>query len=93
MSTITKETKVKQVEDILSTTVDDSVVFMSIETGNYYSSNDVAQRVWELIEERKTVSELVNKLLEEYEVEEETCINDILALLDQMSEENLIELS
>ncbi len=53
--------------------------------------NPVGARVWELLKQPKSVSELRDVLLDEYEVDQERCAQDLLALLQKMRDEGLIE--
>ena len=60
--------------------------------GLYYGLNDVGARVWKLIRTPKTLTELRDALLEEYEVETERCERDLGELLDQLASAELIEI-
>jgi hypothetical protein len=51
----------------------------------------VGARIWELIQDPRTVNEIRDALLEEYDVEMERCERDLLAFLDQLAAETLIE--
>jgi hypothetical protein len=53
--------------------------------------NPVGARIWELLKQPKSVSELRDALLDEYEVDQERCAQDLLALLHKMRNEGLIE--
>jgi hypothetical protein len=87
---IDKKVKISQAENVLSTAVDDDVVFMSIESGEYFSSNDVAQRIWELIEKPQSFELVVKQLLEEFDVDEATCYQETSELLEKMKKNELI---
>jgi hypothetical protein len=87
-----KESKLSRNEEILSTAIDGDMVFMSIETGNYYSSNEVAGRIWEMLAEPQTLVALVENLQNEYEVEPDTCLEETRALINQMAENGLIHI-
>jgi hypothetical protein len=51
----------------------------------------VGARIWSLIQEPRTVNEIRNILLEEYEVEPERCERDLLVLLQRLADEGIIE--
>jgi len=57
----------------------------------YYGMNPVGARVWDLLKQPKSVTELRNALLDEYDVDETRCGDDLLALLETMRSEGLIE--
>lgn len=66
------------------------IVCLNLKSGVYYGLDAVGARIWELIQEPRTVKEIWEVLLKEYDVEPERCEHDLLALLDQLAAENLI---
>lgn len=76
--------------DMLFSSIDDEVVMMSVESGEYYGLNAVASRIWELLESPCTFGRLVNQLLREFDIDEETCRRDVLVFLDRMLKKDLI---
>ncbi len=65
---------------------------LQLESGVYHGLNPVAGRVWELLETPSTVGQVVDALLEEYDVERERCESDVAALLVALREAGLVEL-
>lgn len=64
---------------------------MSLQQGVYYGLEDVGARVWELVQQPQHVQDIVEALLRDYAVEDEQCQRDVLALLQQLMREGLIE--
>jgi len=58
----------------------------------YYGLNAVGARVWELVQEPKTVTEIRDTLLSEYEVEPNRCEQDLLALLQELAGKGLVKI-
>ena len=56
-------------------------VILHLEEGVYYGLNEVASRVWELIQQPRTVRDVRDALVSEYEIEEALCTQDLLDLL------------
>lgn len=88
--TITQVTKVKQIGDIDTTDLDGEKVMMDLEKGSYYMLNDVATRIWDIAQEPKSVSEIVAALLEEYEVDQSTCENQVITFVEQLVDIHLL---
>ena len=65
---------------------------LNLKNSVYYGMNPVGARVWDLLKQPKSVTELRNALLEEFEVDEARCGGDLLALLETMRSEGLIEI-
>jgi hypothetical protein len=76
---------------ILSSTIDDETVMMSMEKGMYYNLNPVASTIWQLLESPQTLDSLCEKLMQEYEVDETTCRQETIELLESLNERNLIQ--
>jgi Coenzyme PQQ synthesis protein D (PqqD) len=57
----------------------------------YYGLNRVGARVWNLLQQPRSVRELRDTLLDEYDVEAVRCESDLLALLEKMRSEGLIQ--
>lgn len=83
--------KFKRNPDLIGATIDDELVMMSIEHGQYYGLGGVGPRVWELIEQPQTMAQLVDTILEEFEVEREVCEKDLTEFLAQMEQLGLVE--
>jgi hypothetical protein len=57
----------------------------------YYGLNPVGARVWTLLQKQRTVGELRDALLDEYDVDAERCERDLIELLEKMRSEGLIQ--
>jgi hypothetical protein len=65
---------------------------LHLKTGVYYELNPVGARIWSLLERSRTVNELRDAVLAEYEVEPRRCEDDLHELLGRLAEEGLIEI-
>lgn len=82
---------VRQSDRQVAADLDGEVAMMSVENGEYYVLDSIASRTWELIEEPIKVSDLCAKLVDEYDVETETCQRDVVEFLVQMHKKGLID--
>lgn len=64
---------------------------LNMKNSVYYGMNAVGTRVWNMIVEPRSVVQLRDALLDEYEVDPARCEQDLLQLLEQMRTEGLIE--
>ena len=64
---------------------------LNLKNSVYYGLDSVGARVWTLLQQPRSVGELRDTLLSEYEVEARRCEQDLLALLESMRSEGLIE--
>jgi hypothetical protein len=89
---IGEDAVVSHAAGLVAADMDEEKVMLHIESGNYYGLDSVGSRIWELIEKPYKVRELVLELLKKYEVEEKTCRQDVLAFLNKLYAQGLIDL-
>lgn len=64
---------------------------LNLKTGVYYGLDPVGARIWNLIQEPKGFDEIRGILLKEFDVQPDRCERDLLALLEKLAAEGLIE--
>jgi hypothetical protein len=84
------EDKLVRAHEILSTELDQETVLMSIDAGAYYGMGDTARSIWEKLATPITFSDLVDALVEEYEVPREACAADLQGFLAEIEREGLL---
>jgi len=84
------ETRVVRSQNQLAGDIDHEIVLLSIDRGEYYELNGAGSRIWELIETPVTVSSMVDRLCEEFDVARATCESQVLDFLGKMLTEGLI---
>jgi hypothetical protein len=67
------------------------LAILNLKDGVYYGLNSVGSRIWSLIQTPKSVSELREALLAEYDVDVDVCTRELLTLLNDLSSKELIE--
>ncbi|MGH9771606.1 MAG: PqqD family protein [Candidatus Acidiferrales bacterium] len=66
-------------------------VILHLKNSVYYGMNPVGASVWKLLQQQRSVAELRDAVLDEYEVEAERCERDLLTLLEEMRNKGLIQ--
>ena len=69
----------------------DATVLLDAERGKYYTLNEVAGRVWELVAAGEPVVEILRILGDEYDAPAERLEADLAGLLDRLVEAGLVE--
>ena len=77
-------------DEQVSTTLGDEAVILGMRDGVYYGLDTVGARIWALLATPRRVSEIVHTVSEEFDVSREQCERDVLALLESLSERELI---
>ena len=88
---VSGDSTVVAAKDQVSSDLGGEVAILDLKAGVYYGLDTVGARIWSLIQEPRTVNEIRDILLEEYEVEPERCERDLLVLLQRLADERLIE--
>ncbi|MDQ7029720.1 MAG: PqqD family peptide modification chaperone [Ardenticatenia bacterium] len=91
MSKISRASTVWRSPEQVFTHLDGEIVILGLQSEAYFGLKGAGVRIWELIQEPITVQAVLEKLLEEYEVERERCERDLLAFLDRLADAGLIE--
>ncbi|MFB5197800.1 lasso peptide biosynthesis PqqD family chaperone [Neobacillus sp. KR4-4] len=68
-------------------------VMLSVENGKYYNLGEIGGEIWDLIEEKIPVNQLISLLKSKYNVVQTECEEQVISFLDLLVEEGLIEMS
>jgi len=71
----------------------DEAAILNLKNTVYYGLDPVGARIWTLLQQKRSVGELRDLLVEEYDVEAERCGQDLLELLKKMRAEGLIQVA
>ncbi len=88
---VTKDSVVAVSKEQVSCDLSEEVAILDLRSGQYYGLTPVGGRIWNLIQEPKSVAEVLDILLSEYEVESDCCERDLLSLLEKLKAKGLIE--
>ena len=75
----------------VSCALGDESAILSLKNSVYYGMDPVGSRIWNLLAQRRSVGDLRDILVGEYDVESERCERDLFLLLEKMRSEGLIE--
>jgi len=70
--------------------VGEDVVMLDLARGDYFGLDSVGARVWQLMGEGKTLAEVCNVMMQEYEVSRETIEHDVTMLAEELAARGLI---
>jgi hypothetical protein len=72
---------------------DGEAVVLNLESEKYYGLNDVAARIWAMIQRPATVKDIRDGLLAEFDVDADRLGRDLAAWLTKMAEAGLVEIT
>jgi hypothetical protein len=91
MNEITLQSVISAKKEIVAADMDGDTVMMSIEAGKYYNLGTTGGMIWKMLESPVSVAAVITKLLEQYEVTREQCEAEVLAFLNGIKQEGLLE--
>jgi len=89
--TLTAQSRVCRIQDVLDTEIDDQTVMMDIEQGSYFGLNETATRIWAMLAEPTVIGELCNRLTEQFDVPREQCEQQVVAFLGSLLDRGLLQ--
>ncbi len=92
MKNIQDKNRILLNQELLQSEIDGETIMMSIDNGKYYGLNTVASRIWEIIKDEPLLSELIEKLVEEYDIEKKQCEIETQEFLSNLIENKLIKI-
>lgn len=87
---LTRHTTVSRTTDVLSTDVDDELVVIHLDSNAYYGFDSIGRRIWELIEQPRSIIDVCAALCEEFDVAPEECESDVLAFLEELASSSVV---
>lgn len=87
------QTQVKRNEESFTVSgLGDEAVMMNLTTGDFLGLNPVAADIWEFMAEPVTIGEIIQKLTEKYDIDEEVCKTETLTYLQTMQKEKMLSI-
>lgn len=90
---INLDTVINKNLEIDDTDLDGEKVMMNLDKGEYFMMDEVGSRIWDIIIEPINVKGIIEALLSEYEVDEETCTDTVIEFLGRLNNAELISIS
>lgn len=67
-------------------------IILNLKSGKYYGLDDVGARVWALIQQPRSVSEIRDILMSEFHVEPAVCELDLITLVRSLVNSGLVDI-
>ena len=90
--TISLSSKVQINEDIVSRNLQGQIVLLNLKTDLYCGLDHVGAKIWHLLNKHKSLKDILNELVKEYDVSEAQCTEDLLNFVGMLKEKDLIEI-
>jgi hypothetical protein len=92
-SSLSLDSIVSAASEQVSCPLGDEAAILNLKNTVYYGLDPVGSRIWGLLQQARSVGELRDALVDEYDVEAGRCERDLLELLEKMRAEGLIQVT
>jgi len=75
---------------VMARQVGDETVILDLASGTYYGLDPVGARIWQLIAQGRTLAQVCEAMLAEYEVTAADIERDLMALVQTLLDKNLL---
>jgi hypothetical protein len=79
-----------QNKEIIQSKIDDEVVMLDVESGFYFGLNSVGSVIWGHLADWISIDELTQRLMTQFDIDQETCRTDTETFLEQLLEKKII---
>ncbi|MCM1981264.1 PqqD family protein [Lyngbya confervoides] len=91
MTVLTPESKVVAAPNQVSSELAGESVILNLQTGLYYGLNEVGAYIWQAIQSPKTIAEICQAVMQEYDISTADCEADVQDLLKDLLAAKLVE--
>ncbi len=85
-----KNSILQRAENVTFEVVADEAILIDINTGTYFSLNEVGTEFWEMLDGTQTIEQHAAVIANKYEVETDMVVADLLELAEEMAADKLI---
>lgn len=83
---------ISRAHEVLFEQFDDELLAVDANAGNAYALNETAGRIWALLAEHRSIGAICEQLCREYAVEESVCLEEVSAVLLELSRAGLVSI-
>ncbi|NTU52716.1 MAG: PqqD family protein [Chlorobiaceae bacterium] len=93
---VSLETIYVQSEDVVSRIIEDELIIVPLVSGigesddDLYTLNETGRAIWSRLDGAKSLNQIAEELLEEFETEAETVQKDLLGLVEELVNRKLV---
>ncbi len=81
----------KRNQENISSKIQDEIIMVNVEQGNYFALNSVGSRIWELIESPQSIDAICSQLTEEYDITPEVCHDEVETFIRRCLELKVVD--
>lgn len=84
-------TKYRKTPNNIDSEVHGETIMINVQLGKYFSLNESGTVLWKMLDQPIDEKSMINKLMDEYEIDSETCTKEVTTFINEMLNLKLIE--
>lgn len=80
-------------DDVVSCDLDGEAAILNTQSGIYYGLDPIGAKIWNSLQKPCSISDLIELILDEYDVEEERFKTDLFELVNDLKEKGLVKVN
>ena len=93
MTKILIDSSVVVADDVVSCDLDGEAAILNLKDGVYYGLDPVGAKIWNLIQKPMILNNVLQLIMEEYDVDKDTCKGDLLELVEELLDNGLVKIN
>jgi hypothetical protein len=89
---VNTESRIFKKLDNLSSKIDNEVVILNVDKGEYNGLDEIGSDIWRQLESPMILSDLIAKLVEKYNVDQHQCTLDVIDFITELEKAGLINI-
>ena len=85
--------RVRVCEEIAAKVIDDEAIIINLANGVYYSMDNAAGLVWQMLERGHSLKEVITSVIARYDIPAEQARADVTRLVEELVQENVVVVS
>ena len=85
--------RVRVCEEIAAKLIDDEAIIINLANGVYYSMDNAAGLVWQMLERGHSLKEVITSVIARYDIPAEQARADVTRLVEELVQENVVVVS
>lgn len=79
-------------EGINATDLHGEKVMMDLNEGKYFALNKVGSKIWDIIDNKISVKDIIEILMKEYDIDEKSCNEEVIGFIGKMNAAKIISI-
>lgn len=85
------KSEVKISKNVFFREMEGEAVLLNVQTGVYFGLDSTGTAIWQILEKKSRLDQVLKAMLQDYEIDEDTCRADLLKFVSSLEKNGLLE--